>query len=240
MFGLAALPALLAPGAVLLARLAQQRIVLPALATLVVYPLMAWLLLRGRRAAAAAAVLLWAASLSLSIIIVTRNDTASMERVVVNGSAYRDEMFDFIRSGAGRESDPSRFLPEHALHLLAFSLLSVGTGGLLGIALGAVLVAYMSFYVGALAAAGGAPGVALLFGWPPWAILRVAGFVLVGTCLAEPLLFAARRWLDGAVPRRAPYGPWSVAAAALLLGDVILKILFAPPWAVLLRPCLPP
>src|SRR3989454_12404365 len=109
--GLPMLPALLAPGAVLLARTGQGRLLLPILATVAVYPVMAALLLRGRRPAAVATTLLWAASLSASIIAATRSDPASMARVVLNGPAYRDEMFAFILSGAGGESDPSRFLP---------------------------------------------------------------------------------------------------------------------------------
>ena len=238
---LIALPALLAPVAVIVARAWQRPFLLPLLATAVVYPVLASLLLRGRRGTAAIAALLWAASLGASIIGFTRADPAAMERVVLHGPAYREEMFAYVRSGTGRETDPARFLPQHALHLLSFALLSAGTGGLLGIGLGAVLVGYMSFYVGSLAAAGGAPWTALLFGWPPWALLRVVAFVLLGLCLAEPALFAARRALGRlhpvpACPRRA----WYLTAAALLLSDVLLKLLFAPAWAGILRPCLAP
>src|SRR5258705_2027994 len=105
----ALVPAVLAPVAALLARGLPSRIPLTLLATLAVYPVMAALLLRGRRAAALLAVLLWAASLSASVIGLTRRDPGSMQGVVVNGPDYRDEMFAFIREGAGRESDPARF-----------------------------------------------------------------------------------------------------------------------------------
>ena len=239
--GLTVLPALLAPVAVILARAWQERSLLPILATVAVYPVMAALLLRGRRPAAVAATLLWAASLSVSIIAATRRDPASMARVVLNGPAYRDEMFAFIQSGAGRESDPSRFLPQHLLHVTAFTFLAAGSGGLLGIVLGAVLVGYMSYYVGALAAAGGAPGIALLCGWAPWAILRVGGFVIAGIGLSEPLLWAVHRRLEGgAVMPRPSYRSWYVAAGVLLIGDAVLKLFLAPAWAALLRPCLAP
>src|SRR5207249_7337270 len=98
------------------------------------------------------------------------------------------------------------------------------TGGLLGIALGAVLVGYMSFYVGSLAAAGGAPGTAFLLGWPPWAVLRVVAFVLVGLCLAEPLLFAGGRRLGRLpAPPSSTRRAWYSVAAALLVADVVLK-----------------
>jgi len=239
--GAVVLPALLAPLAVLLARAAQAPVLLPVLATAIIYPVAAAQLLRGRRGAAALASLFWAAALSASIVHVTGRDPASMERVVFNGPAYRSEMFDYVRSGVGKETDPGRFVPEHLLHLLTFGLLSAASGGLLGLALGAVLVGYMSFYVGSLAAAGGAQATAFLFGWPPWAILRVTAFVLIGLCLAEPLLFAVRRRL-GRGPSGAP-GPrraWYVCAAVLLVLDVVLKVLFAPAWAAILRPCLAP
>ena len=239
--GLIALPALLAPVAVLVARAGQRPFLLPVLATAAVYPVLAALLLRGRRGTAVLAALLWAAGLSASVISFTRRDPASMERVILNGPAYREEMFAYIRSGVGRETDPARFVPEHAAHLLAFALLSAGTGGLLGIALGAILVGYMSFYVGSLAAVGGAPGTALLLGWPPWAVLRVTAFVLIGLCLAEPVLFAARRGLGR--PPAPPAGPrraWYLVAVVLLLSDVLLKVVFATAWAALLRPCLAP
>jgi hypothetical protein len=239
--GLIVIPALLAPVAVLLARSSQGQFLLPLLATAAIYPAMAALILRGRRGAAAGAALLWALGLSISVIAFTRNDPVSMQRVVLNGPAYRDEMFAYIGSGVGKESDPSRFLPEHALHLLAFSLLSAGSGGLLGIALGAILVGYMSFYVGSLAAGSGAPGTALLLGWPPWAILRVGAFVLIGICLAEPVLFAARRRLGSAPPPpAAPRHAYYFAAAALLVSDVVLKLVLARSWAAILRPCLAP
>jgi len=237
--GVAAVPALLAPAAVHLARLAPGRFLLPVLATLAVYPVMAALILRGRRVTAAVATLLWAASLSLTIIAATRNDPDSMARIVLNGTEYRDELFDFIRTGSGRESDPARFVPQHILHFAAFGCLAAMSGGLFGIALGSVLVGYMSFYVGALAAAGGAPLTAYCLGWSPWAIVRVIGYVIAGIGLSEPLLSVARRRRGVVVPsldtRR-----WVLVAGALLVADPILKATLAPTWAILLRPCLSP
>ena len=239
--GGAALPALLAPVAVLAARGIGGPAPLPILATLAIYPVLVLLILRQRRRTAAIATLLWAASLSVSVIVSTERDPGAMETVVLNGTAYRDEMFAFIRSGQGRESDPALFLPQHLLHLGAFCLLAWASAGLLGIALGALLVGYMSFYVGSLAAAGGAPAVALAFGWPPWAVLRVVAFVLLGVALSEPLLLAIRRRAEtacsGSFP---PWRAWYLTAAVLLAADALLKLLLAPSWAALLRPCLAP
>ncbi|OLD64602.1 MAG: hypothetical protein AUI47_05110 [Acidobacteria bacterium 13_1_40CM_2_68_5] len=248
------LPALLAPGAVLLARAAGSPILLPVLATLTVYPMLAALLVRGRRRSAAVAALLWAASLSASIVACAIRDPGGTGAVVLHGTAYRDEMFAFIRSGSGTESDPRRFLPQHLLHLVVFCILAACSAGLLGIALGAILVGYMSYYVGCLAASGGAPAIALCLGWPPWAILRVVAFVLLGIALSDPLLMAVRRRFRGSSgpppgltavephppPARRPWRAWYMAAALLLAADAGLKFTLAPTWADLLRPCLGP
>ena len=228
------LPALLAPPALALAVAIGGQAGLPILATAAVYPLMAHLVLRGRVAAAVVAVLLWALTLSASIIALSALSPGSAAGLVFHGAAYRDEMFRYIREGYGRESDPALFVPQHLLHLAGFVVLSLISGGLLGILMGAILVGYMSYYVGALVGAGGAPLTAWLLGWPPWAILRMVAFVMLGVALSRPLLLAMSR-------RQASFGDWRslyVAAAALLLSDVVLKALLAPAWAGLLRPCL--
>jgi len=228
------LPALLAPGAAWVATRSGGRLLLPSLATLAVYPCMALLIAAGRPRRAVLATLLWAASLSVSVIALAARDPDAVGRVVLHGPAYREEMFGFIRQGTGPEGDPARFLPQHLAHLAAFAALAGASGGLLGLASGSVLIGYMSYYVGCLAAAGGAPWRAFLLGWPPYAVARVAGYVLLGIALSRPIL--------GRVARRPlPWTPgrsWYGTAAALLLLDALLKWALAPAWAALLRPCL--
>lgn len=237
---LAVLPAVVVPAVVALSMRAGGRTLLPILATAAVYPVMAAFVLERRAAAAAGAVLLWAASLSLAVIAAAALDPDAAGAAVLGGPRYRDEMFAYVRAGDGRETDPSRFVPQHLLHLAAFAALTFVTGGLLGILLGAVLVGYMSYYVGCLAA-GGEAARALLLGWPPWAILRVVAFIMLGVALSRPLLVRlAPRWRAGgtAGPRFWPGPAWYWTALGLLAGDVVLKTVLAPAWAVLLRPCL--
>ena len=229
----ALLPAVLAPLAAALGLASGRATLLPVLATAAVYPTFARLILRGRPGAAAVAAVLWAASLAASIAVITACDPGRTAGAVLNGPAYRDEMFAFIGSGHGRESEPARFVPQHLLHLAAFAVLTAASGGLLGLLLGAGLVGYMSFYVGALAA-GPEPGLAALCGWPPWAVLRVVAFILLGTVLARPLL--ARLARRPPAPLRVRL--WLAGAFGLLLLDVALKALLAQRWAALLRPCL--
>ena len=237
--GLPLLPALLAPPAVGLAFLLggpqpmAGRICLPLLATAAVYPVFALLIVRGRSRAAILAACLWAASLSASVIGFTRFDPERTAGIVLNGPAYRDEMFAFIAAGEGRESDPTRFIPQHALHLGLFLLATAASGGVLGLLMGAALVGYMSFYVGALTL-GPEPVVGALLGWPPWAILRVTGFILIGTALSRPIL---GRLTGLALPRSGDVRLYLLAAGCLVL-DVVLKALLATTWAGLLRPCL--
>ena len=237
------LPALLAPAAVFLAFAggsmspALGRAALPVLATLALYPFFARMVADGRRGAATAAALLWALGLSVSLITHTARDPEVAGRGILMGPPYRDEMFEYVATGIGRESQPGRFIPQHLLHAGLFCVVSILSGGLLGLTMGAVLVGYMSYYVGALAA-GPQPLTAALLGWPPWAILRVVAFVLLGTVLARPLLLRLRG------PRSAPlFEPADrrilLAAAALLVADIALKTAFATTWANLLRPCLP-
>jgi hypothetical protein len=238
------LPALLAPVAVFLgfallaASPAAGRIALPVLATLAVYPVFARCVSEGRRAAAITAALLWAASLSASLITHTARDPAAAGAGVVMGPPYRDEMFAFIASGQGRESDPARFVPQHLLHAGIFAVVTLASGGLFGLLMGAVLVGYMSYYVGALAS-GPHPMTAGLLGWPPYAIVRVVAFVILGAVLARPLLVRLRGRPERLCAEPADRRLLGVALA-LLLVDIVLKATFAPAWSEILRPCLPP
>lgn len=228
------LPLLLAPPAAWLGFRSGSRLLLPLLATAAVYPIFARLVAGGRRAPAVAAALLWAVGFSATTTLLTVRDPARAGAVVLHGEAYRDEMFGFIAAGAGRESDPAAFVPQHAWHLGLFVLLTLISGGLLGLGMGAVLLGYMSYYVGALMA-GPAPGTAAVLGWPPWAVARVGGFILLGVLLSRPLLSRlARR----PIPSEGE-GRLYLLAAALLVADVALKWTLAPTWSSLLRPCLP-
>ena len=213
-----------------------QAWLLPLLNTAPAYVAMAALLLRGDRRGAVVAMLCWAAALALSGTACFALWPSPVDRLVIHGPEYRDEMFAWIRTGRGTESSPLLFVPQHAAHLALFVAASLATGSVLSIAMGAVLMNYMSFYVASLARAG-APAWAVVFlGWQPWAICRVAAFCTLGAVLGEPLILriAGRRYPGPAAAR-----PWLVAAAAALLADVALKAALAPQWGLWLRRVLP-
>src|SRR5690606_16687140 len=102
----------------------------------------------GETRRAFAAAMLWTFLLSLSIIVFTQIAPARAGQAILHGESYRIEMFGWIETGEGRENRPAEFLPEHALHLVGFVLLTLLSGGYLGLALGAGLLGYMSYFVG--------------------------------------------------------------------------------------------
>jgi hypothetical protein len=148
-----------------------------------------------------------------------------LDAVVLNGPAYRDEMFLWIRTGLGREGSPGLFLPQHLLHLTGFVVLSLATASALSILLGAVLMNFMAFYVASLARAGVPAWAVVVLGWQPWAICRVAAFCTLGVVLAEPLLRRRFSTLPTGSPRRLLL--W---AAGGILADWVLKATLAPAW----------
>lgn len=210
---------------------------LPVLNTAPGYLLMAAKLRAGDRRGAVIAVLLWAGTLAVCGTLSFAfwpNDPASS---VLNGPAYKAEMFGWICTGAGSEGDWRLFLPQHVLHLVAFVVLSLATASVCSILLGAVLMNHMAFYVASLARAGVPAGAVLLLGWQPWAVCRVAAFCILGSVLAVPLL---RRALPGRYAELASARPYVLAAAVGIAADWLLKAALAPSWGLALRKYLCP
>ena len=208
---------------------------LPILNAAPAYTAMVILLRRGDRKQAVIVMLAWAAALAVAGTLTFALWPQPPGPLIVHGPEYRDEMFAWIRTGVGSEGSPRAFIPQHALHLAAFVVLSLVTASALSITMGAVLMNYMDFYVASLARAGAPLWAVVLLGWQPWALARVAAFSVLGVVLAQPLL---RRVTPGVPPLRASR-PLAIAAAALLLADVLLKAVLAPTWGIWLRGVLP-
>jgi hypothetical protein len=206
-------------------------LLLPVLCAAPAYASMALLLREGRRGAALAAMLLWAFALGATMTGLCAGFPARGERVVIHGAAYWEEMHSWLETGEGRESDPSRFLPQHALHAGAFVALSLLTASTVSVVFGAILMNYMAYYVAQVVRLTPAhPLAAAILGWHPWSVVRIASFVTLGVLLAEPLL--AR--LMGR-PRPAVARGLLVLALAGLGVDALMKVLLAPHWAAILR-----
>jgi hypothetical protein len=97
--------------------------------------------------------------------------------------------------------------------------------------LGAVLMNYMAYYAGALAAASAHPLRAALLAWVPWALIRIASFVTLGVVLSGPVLGR----LFGFSYRLSDQRRWIAAALAGLAMDVLLKWALAPGWRHMIR-----
>lgn len=209
---------------------------LPLLNTAPAYALMLVRLRQARRRDAVLAMLAWAVALGLGGTLTFALWPADPGALVVNGPAYRDEMFAWIRTGAGSEGAPRLFLPQHLGHLALFVALSLVSASAVSMTMGAVLMNYMSYYVASLARAG-VPALAVtLLGWQPWAICRVAAFCTLGAVLAEPLLARVRSYGYRGMRAARPY---LLAAAAGVLADWLLKATLAPRWGAWLRALLP-
>lgn len=171
----------------------------------------------------------WAALLSAGVILLVFWFPEAARAGIVNGEPYRQEMFGWITTGAGPENDWRQFLPVHLLHLGVFLLLTWATAGYLGLTLGALLVAYMSYFVGAYAIASGHPFLGSLLAWVPWSVIRVFAFVLLGALFSRPLL-VRKAW---------PFAGWEMRlmglAAAGILTDLLMKTFLAPTYGELLR-----
>ena len=203
--------------------------VLLAVAPLTLYPSFVRKVRAGDYFAAWQLGLLWALLLSAGVILLTIWWPAAARAGIVHGEPYRLEMFRWIATGDAPENDWHRFLPVHLLHFAVFLLLTWASGGYLGLVLGAFLVSYMSYFVGAYAAASGHPFLGAVAAWVPWSVLRVMAFVLFGALFSRPLL-VRRVW---------PFGREEVRlmglAATGIVADLVLKACFAPTYGLFLR-----
>ncbi len=201
----------------------------PFLGAAVPYPVF---LSRVRRRAFAGAVgwvLFWAVFQSASVGVGTClfHDRAAV--TVQRGPSYAVEMIHWVRTGEGEEGSPRLYLPIHLRHYLGFCVLSVITVGAAGLVLGTWLLNYMNFYVASLVLISARPAVPALFGWPVWAELRVAGFVVTGAALASLGLGLYRRMKDRKAAVRFPVRVFLIGFG-LVAADAVLKWLLAPPW----------
>jgi len=217
------------PLLVLLAYLPGGTWLLPILAPLTLYPTFQARVKAKDVRGAWLAGMSWALLLSLGVILLTQLAPETAARGILNGEPYRKEMFGWIMTGVAPENSPRQFLPIHLLHLSLFALLTYVSAGYLGLVLGAALTGYMSYFVGAYAAASHHPLLGSLVAWVPWSVIRVAAFVLLGALLARPLL-VRRLW-----PFERKEARLFAFVAAGIAADLLLKTLAAPAYGRALR-----
>jgi hypothetical protein len=205
-------------------------LLVPLLNTLASFPFMVAALRRGDVRLAITRMLLWALTLAVCATVLSYLRPWEAGQVFANGAGYRGEMFAWIMTGRGAESTPTQFVPQHARDTALFAVVDLLSGGCAGMAMGAALMNYMGTYVGSLAAASRYPLLAIFLGWHPWAVIRVASFVVIGVVLSLPLLSAVLRFsVDRRESRRLL--TWAVCG---LLVDIALKAVLAPAWRTML------
>jgi hypothetical protein len=173
--------------------------------------------------------ILWALLLSIGVILLVFLMPEAARDGIVEGERYRQEMFGWIATGEGKENEWRQFLPEHLLHLVVFLLVTWLSGGYLGLVLGAILTAYMSYFVGSYAAASGHPFLGSLAAWVPWSVIRVCAFVLFGAVFARPLL-VRKAWPFERLEHRL-----MALAAAGIAADILIKTFLARHYGLFLR-----
>jgi hypothetical protein len=205
-------------------------LLVPILNTAASVPFMALALRNGQVRLAVARMLLWALAMGACATLLSYARPAATGELFLRAEAYRVEMFAWVLTGNGAESAPSQFIPQQLGHAAIFAGLTVATGGVLSMPMGALLMNYMGHYVGALAAQSARPGLTMLLAWHPWAVIRVVSFVVLGVVLSMPVLSRLLRFrADWSAAR-----PLAVAACAGLAADIVLKTLLAPAWQRLL------
>jgi hypothetical protein len=205
-------------------------VLLPILNTLASFPFMVLALRRGDLRLAVARMLLWALTMGVVATMLSYARPAQTGTLFLRGEAYQKEMFAWVLTGQGAESTPSQFIPQQAGHAALFSALTLTTGGVAGMPMGAVLMNYMGHYVGVLAATSRRPALTMILGWHPWAVIRVISFVVIGVVLSAPLLsWVGKFRVDWTLGRTL-----LIWAGVGLIADVVLKTLLAPAWQHLL------
>ena len=161
---------------------------MPLLITVPSFLVMRRWLVKGRVGAAYAEMLLSCLWMSIPMVLLSLYMPATAEKVIFNGQEYTADMQNWIATGGGTEGTPSRFIPEHLIHMGMIILASILTGGFLALFLGAVQMGYMNYYFAWLINESGGDASAYLLGWPVWSIIRVFSFVLLAVVLAQPVL----------------------------------------------------
>ncbi len=196
----------------------------------------AWLFLwhassrQASRSAIILVLLAWAATLSFVTVLLTVRAPESAAMAIPNAAEYWEEMKPYLQEGRGTEAAPRLFIPEHVKHLALFVVLAVISGGWLALSLGAMMTGYMSYYVAQAVMLADHPWLAGILAWHPWAVVRVAAFIMIGVALAALLLERSglRAWLKR-------YRRWLLLGGILWMTDIGMKIVLAPYWWRVLR-----
>jgi len=209
----------------------SNKILLPLLNVAFSYPVLYRLVADGKRNRAFLPMLFWAACMGVIGILFILKFPERAANSIIYGKTYATEMFLWIRTGVGTESNPWRFLPQHLVHFTAFAILSLLTASIVSLVMGAVLMNYMNFYAANVIQAAHNNPLAIVMAWHVWAMIRVGSYVLLGVILGEPgICRLSGRDYDYEGAR-----PYFWLALTGLVVDIALKTILAPFWSDTLR-----
>jgi hypothetical protein len=209
----------------------SNKILLPLLNIAFTYPILYRIVADGKRNRAFAPMLFWALCMGVvGVTFVLRFPDKAADSIIY-GKTYATEMFQWIRTGIGTESNPWQFLPQHLLHFSLFAILSLLTASIASLVMGAVLMNYMNYYAASVIHASQMNPIVILMAWHVWAIVRVASYVILGVILGEPgICRLSGRDYDYEGAR-----PYFWIALTGLVVDIALKTILAPWWSDTLR-----
>lgn len=174
--------------------------------------------------------LLWAAFLiPVTVAFVAMLPELSAAKIV-HGPAYWEEMSRWIREGVGAETRPGVHILTQLRDLALIAGSSFLSGGAAGLFGGAIMMGKMNFYVGKLLLSSADPWTTAFYAWQPYALCRVAGYVLVGASAAQPLLGQ----VSGFKPTRKALF-YLILGLILVFMDIVLKSLLQPAWREALK-----
>jgi hypothetical protein len=177
----------------------------------------------GTPGIAAATVGVWALSTTLVSLYFFVPNPEAVDRCVVRAKEYRATMLAWLRTGRGPEAEPLATARRHLHETIVYAACAVLTANLASIVLGAVLLNYMNAYVATLLRAARRKAVVSLLAWNVWSLVRVGGYVVLGSAAAAP----AATWLG--LPATGPVAGLALGAGAALVADLALKIALSKP-----------
>jgi hypothetical protein len=173
---------------------------------------------------------LWGATKSLALILAVWACGDYVGELVSCGSAYHADTLSWILVNDGPNAHPEVFAWCHLEGLGRVIVSSIASFGMTTLVAGSRELNVMNFHVASLLRDAEHPLRILVFGWPPWSLLRGWAylFVMIGTA---PLFLSIVRRTRPPWRQLVPYFCAGVALAGVDLG---LKVLFAPCWRQLL------
>lgn len=210
-----------------------QRICLPVLNGLVIFPLFAWALRVGRPRRAVELALFWVVCQGSAVVAASLLLPDRAGYAIVQGLEYRTEILRWAATGQGRASQPAIWLPGQARDLALFSLATLLTGGLGGLIWLASRLNAFNFSVTGLWQQAASP-LLILLAWPIWAVVRLIGYLVMGAALAEPVAVLDLRpawWARWWRQRRR----WLALGLAFILLGAAMQLLLARYWPGWLR-----